>query len=285
MKGELRFGVGSYNILNTSDYNVRQNFLEKSCGEVRGKIDLIGLQEVNYLMHQDDEMTRLLSDAQKQLRFIRGPVPKPFAHPYHKDFRIDGNGALYNTNMFSLQGISVKTLRYNRSAVRVLLKCKAPARVPASKRKNISFTSVHLHHEQHDSDMRREQLKSLLQWLEHLDAEQQVVASFLVGDFNEVPGQGVYNDMLEHKFKSAYLEANGKEPAVTWGDGFQSNVFNGPAEHSRCLDYIWLKSTPDIKLRVEEAKLFGNHGAESGSDHFGIAATIKIVLAEDRAKL
>jgi hypothetical protein len=82
--------------------------------------------------------------------------------------------------------------------------------------------------------------------------------------------------MLGGGFRSAYREANGSEPGVTWPSGLRApgmDVDGTP----RCLDYIWIRGS----VEVESAALaFDGPDPEDAtlypSDHLGLSAWLRI---------
>jgi endonuclease/exonuclease/phosphatase family metal-dependent hydrolase len=135
-----------------------------------------------------------------------------------------------------------------------------------------SMTVTHLHHLTADEAIRDEQAAALLAWL---DAGQQPSAQVIVGDFNAGPDEPAYRRMTEAGFRSAHLEANGAEPAVTWPSGIQAPGADteGSAE---CLDYIWLRGD----ATAEACRLAFDRPAVGDptlypSDHLGLFATVR----------
>src|SRR6266446_2360086 len=77
-------------------------------------------------------------------------------------------------------------------------------------------------------------------------------------------------------FRSAYAEANGSDPAVTWPSGLQAPAMDTDGSRE-CLDYIWIQGA----VRVASARLaFARPAADDPtlypSDHLGIAAHLEI---------
>ena len=64
--------------------------------------------------------------------------------------------------------------------------------------------------------------------------------TIVVGDFNAEPVEPAYRVMAEAGFRSASVEANGAEPAVTWPSGIQAPGMDTDGDPG-CLDYIWLR--------------------------------------------
>ncbi|HTS15203.1 MAG TPA: endonuclease/exonuclease/phosphatase family protein, partial [Candidatus Sulfotelmatobacter sp.] len=159
--------------------------------------DLIGLQEVVYPLQQD----RLLGAAgEASYEARRGWAGRP---EY-------GNAVLVREGL----GLSPATateadrqdLGLGRSALRVEL---GVAGRPA-----LRFVCVHLHHttDEEGARHRDRQAADLIEWLASLPA---VPATIVVGDFNANPREPAYA-RLAATFRSASVEANGREPEVTW---------------------------------------------------------------------
>jgi endonuclease/exonuclease/phosphatase family metal-dependent hydrolase len=135
------------------------------------------------------------------------------------------------------------------------------------------FAVTHLHHVPDAHDARMVQLASLLPWL---DASPDHDALVVVGDFNADPREPAYAAMREGGFRSAYAEANGAEPAVTWPSGLQAPAMDTDGEPD-CLDYVWLRGD----VAAEDARLAFDRPAVGDptlypSDHLGIAARIRV---------
>ena len=96
---------------------------------------------------------------------------------------------------------------------------------------------THLHHRVPDAAIRDEQAAALVAWLDAAPASD---AQVVMGDFNADPEEPAYGRMVGAGFRSAYAEANGGEPAVTWPSGLQAPAMDTDGDPS-CLDYIWLR--------------------------------------------
>jgi endonuclease/exonuclease/phosphatase family metal-dependent hydrolase len=102
------------------------------------------------------------------------------------------------------------------------------------------------------------------------------VPTILMGDFNADPTEPAYGRIVGAGFRSAYAEANGTEPEVTWPSGLEGPAIDTDGE-PRCLDYIWVRGP----IRVVYARLVFDrpHPDDPGlfpSDHVGIAAHLEI---------
>jgi endonuclease/exonuclease/phosphatase family metal-dependent hydrolase len=154
-------------------------------------------------------------------------------------------------------------LSRNRSALRV------PVTLPSGR--TLQAVVTHLHHKVADEGVRTEQAVALTAWLVPIDGPLVVV-----GDFNAEPSEPTYRVMLDAGFRSAFAEANGDEPAVTWPSGIQAPGMDDDGEPG-CLDYIWVRGP----ITVESCRLAFDRPAVDDptlypSDHFGLSARIRI---------
>lgn len=139
----------------------------------------------------------------------------------------------------------------------------------------LRFVATHLHHEVPDEAIRDEQAAALTSWLAAApgaDSE----ATVVVGDFNAEPVEAAYQRMLAAGFRSASVEANGTEPAVTWPSGIQAEGMDDDGEPG-CLDYIWVRGP----ITVEACRVVFDRPAVGDptlypSDHFGLVASLTI---------
>ncbi len=154
--------------------------------------------------------------------------------------------------------------------------------VTTTDRESLDFVVTHLHHLTPDEAIRAEQAAALIEWLGVRDPGAgghpgfgKSVATVLVGDFNAEPVEAAYRLMTEAGFRSAHLEANGAEPAVTWPSGIQAPGMDVDGEPG-CLDYIWVRGP----LAVEACRVVFDRPAVDDpslypSDHFGLMATVR----------
>ena len=131
---------------------------------------------------------------------------------------------------------------------------------------------THLHHVP-DEAARDGQAAALIEWLADGPGSDAVIA---MGDFNAAPAEPTCDRMRAAGFRSAFAEANGQEPAVTWPSGLQAPATDTDGE-PRCLDYIWMRGA----VRANEARLaFDRPAADDPtlypSDHLGIAAHLEV---------
>jgi endonuclease/exonuclease/phosphatase family metal-dependent hydrolase len=211
--------------------------------------DLIGLQECVFPIQQD----RLLGAAGGG-RYVsrRGWAGRP-----------EYGNAVLGRDPLALDDGERIDLGRNRSALRV------PVTLPSGG--GLDFVVTHLHHEVDGRAARREQATALTAWL--ADVSGPLVVA---GDFNAEPSEPAYEVMREAGFRSAHLEANGAEPAVTWPSGIQAPGMDVDGDPG-CLDYIWVRGP----ITVESCRLEFDRPAIDDptlypSDHFGLSARIRL---------
>ena len=211
--------------------------------------DLIGLQECVFAAQQD----RLLGAAgEGRYSSRRGWAGRP-----------EYGNALLGREPIALGDGDRLELGRNRSALKV------PVRLSSGTTLDTVVTL--LHHEVEDEAVRTEQAVALTAWL--VPAEGPLV---VVGDFNAEPTEATYRVMLDAGFRSASMEANGAEPAVTWPSGIQAPGMDLDGDPG-CLDYIWLRGP----ITVDSCRLAFDRPAVDDptlfpSDHFGLSARVRI---------
>jgi endonuclease/exonuclease/phosphatase family metal-dependent hydrolase len=213
--------------------------------------DIMGLQEVVYPIEQD----RLLAAA---------GVGRYGIHRGHGARPEFGNSLLVREPLVGVEPERLD-LGLGRGANRVLVD------LPGGSRLLVAVT--HLHHTVDGAAQRDEQVRLLLEWL---DASPASAATVAVGDFNADPIEPAYARMTAAGFRSAYREANGAEPAVTWPSGLQAPAMDTDGEPG-CLDYVWVRGA----ATVGSARLVFDRPAVDDptlypSDHVGVAATVVI---------
>ena len=213
--------------------------------------DLLGLQEVVYPMQQD----RLIGAAgEGRYRALRAWAGRP---EY-------GNSLLVREPLVA-DGVDRLELGLHRSALR------ASVGLPGGN--SVLVVVTHLHHEVDGAGERDAQTGRLLEWLETTPSS---AAQIVMGDFNADPAEAAAARMHAAGFRSAFAEANGQDPAVTWPSGLQAPAIDADGDPA-CLDYIWIRGS----ARVAAARLvFDRADPEDptlfASDHFGIAARLEI---------
>ncbi len=245
---ELR--VGTFNIRNVTDrYEERKPLLTAAFAEMAPQI--AGVQEVIFSGERQDDLLAAsvpsLAYTSFDARFQRYP-----------DF---GNAILCGIGEVQLH--EELRLSHGRSAQRIL--------VALPGQRMLWFVNTHLHHRPLEPKVRVEQASMILGWMAAAPAAH---ATILVGDFNTPPHEPTYTLIAGAGYRSAYLEANGAEPAVTWPTGIQAETMDTDGDPN-CLDYIWLGGN----VRAHRVWLAATeHPADDPtiypSDHFAIMAEV-----------
>ena len=245
-----RLHVATLNIRNLADrWNERLPLLLADMAALQP--DLLGLQEVVFVMQQD----RLVGAAgEGRYGAIRGWAGRP---EY-------GNSLLIREPL-SGDGVDRLDLDLDRSALRAVVRLAGGA--------SALVAVTHLHHVVGAARERDQQTARLLDWLNASPAAPNQV---VMGDFNASPDEPAYARMRAAGYRSAYAEANGTEPPVTWPSGLQAPAMDTDGFPS-CLDYIWVRGA----VRVDAARLAFDRPAPADptllpSDHFGVAARLVI---------
>ena len=213
--------------------------------------DLLGLQEVVYVMQQD----RLIGAAgEGRYDAVRGWAGRP---EYGNSLLVREPLAATATDRLDL-GLS-------RSALRSVVALPGGS--------SVLVVVTHLHHLGPDAIQRDEQTEALLAWLE---GAPEADATIVMGDFNADPDEPAPARLRKAGFRSAYAEVNGAEPAVTWPSGLVAPAMDTDGD-PECLDYIWLRGA----VRAASARLAFDRPAPEDvtlypSDHLGIAARLEI---------
>jgi endonuclease/exonuclease/phosphatase family metal-dependent hydrolase len=248
-----RLHVATLNILNLADrWPERLRLLLADMAALQP--DVLALQEVVYVMQQD----RLIGAAgEGRYEALRGWAGRP---EY-------GNSLLVRSPLPARDPERLD-LGLGRSALRAHLD------LPGGTSALIVVT--HLHHPGAEEAARDRQTAALIDWLDRTSTHPPTIA---MGDFNADPGEPTYARMQAAGFRSAFAEANGQDPAVTWPSGLQAPAMDTDGV-PECLDYIWVRG----EVRVLSARLaFDRPDPEDPtlypSDHFGISATLEIGAA------
>jgi len=219
--------------------------------------DLLGLQECVYALQQD----RVIGAAgAAHYRSIRGWAGRP-----------EYGNALLVREPVATDGVERLDLGRNRSAVR--------ARLALGGGGSVLVVVTHLHHVPADEGVRDEQAAAVLAWLDGADGADGADtpdATIVVGDFNAEPDEPTYRRMTAARFRSAHVEANGAEPAVTWPSGIQAPGMDTDGDPG-CLDYIWVRGA----VAVESCRVVFDRPAVDDptlypSDHVGLSARLVV---------
>jgi endonuclease/exonuclease/phosphatase family metal-dependent hydrolase len=245
-----RLHVATFNILNLADrWPERLPLILADMAALQP--DVLGLQEVVYVMQQD----RIIGAAgERRYDAIRGWAGRP---EY-------GNSLLLREPL-AARDVARIDLGRDRSAIRAVVDLPGNG--------SVLIVVTHLHHVTGAATERDVQAAALLAWLDGAAATD---AQIVMGDFNADPAEPTHGRMRSAGFRSAFAEANGSEPAVTWPSGLQAPAMDTDGD-PRCLDYIWLRGA----VRAGEARLVFDRPAADDptlfpSDHLGISARLEI---------
>ena len=77
-------------------------------------------------------------------------------------------------------------------------------------------------------------------------------------------------------FRSAYAEANGADPDVTWPSGLVAPAMDTDGTPG-CLDYVWVRGRVDVDTaRTVFDRPAAHDPTLYPSDHLGVAATLRL---------
>lgn len=221
--------------------------------------DLISLQEISFIIGQGSWLRK-----QVNVR-LSGSTNHPYQliqkrkHHFPNGY-YEGIGILSRLPVLYRDWVA---LGYGgRVAVRV--------NVELPSRQTVDFVAVHLHHISADKQARQDQVMQMTSWL---NGRRRVPHQVVAGDFNEVP-TGPAIQTMKQAYRSAYAEANGREPLAT----FPTALVQRPDDWSGCLDYIFLSSAIGA---VKSAAIFCDKPAANDdtlypSDHVGLIATLTL---------
>ena len=245
-----RLLVATFNILNLADrWPERLPLILADMAALQPH--LLGLQEVIYVMQQD----RIIGSAgEARYEVLRGWAQRP---EY-------GNSLLVRAPLAATE-VDRLGLSHGRAAHR--------ARVALPSGASILVAVTHLHHVVGGDSVRDAQAGAMLGWL---DEAPPADAHVLLGDFNADPREPTYARVTAAGYRSAFAEANGAEPAVTWPTGLQAPAMDRDGEPD-CLDYVWVRGA----VTVRSARLVFDRPAVDDptlypSDHVGVAAELEI---------
>jgi endonuclease/exonuclease/phosphatase family metal-dependent hydrolase len=213
--------------------------------------DVLGLQEVVYVLQQD----RLIGAAgEARYESVRGWAGRP-----------EYGNAMLVRDPLPRSDVERLDLGMSRSAIR--------ARVALPGGATVVVAATHLHHVPADERARDEQTSLLLDWLAAAPGGD---GQIVMGDFNAEPTEPTYARMTAAGYRSAFLEANGREPDVTWPSGLEAPAKDDDGDPG-CLDYIWLRGA----VTVESCRLAFDRPAVGDpglypSDHLGLSARLTV---------
>lgn len=248
----MQISVLTLNIRNINDrYTERRPLLCREFAELAP--DIAGLQEVIFGEESQDEM---LAKSVPQ-RVYRAVDARSDRYPMF------GNAMLCAVG--EIQAHEQLRLSHNRVVQRALIA------LPGNR--TLWIANTHLHHKPGEPGVRMSQAMDICRWLAEAPTADAIV---ITGDFNTPPFEPAYTVMRSAGYRSAFSEANGAEPEVTWPSGIECETKDTEGDPN-CLDYIWLSGA----VRALAVRLvFNQHSAGDPtlfpSDHFGILADLDV---------
>lgn len=252
----LNLRLATFNIRNITDrYEERRPLLAAAFAEINA--DVIGLQEV------------IISDGgpdkPRQDDFLSGQLPE---RHYRSVVSTHATRTYFSNAILCAAGeIQVHEelrLSTGRSAHRILVLAGGTT---------FWFANTHLHHKPEEPWVREEQARAICAWMAEAPRAN---ATFVVGDFNTPPHESAYGVMTGAGYRSAYRQANGAEPPVTWPSGIQAETMDTDGDPN-CLDYIWFSG--EVALRTVALAANQNPPGDPTiypSDHFAIVADVAV---------
>lgn len=244
-----RLHVATFNILNLADrWPERLPLILADMAALQP--DILGLQEVVYVMQQD--------------RIIGAAGEGRYAAHRAWAGRPEYGNSLLVRDPHVLRDWDRLDLGLGRSAGRGRLALPGGA--------TVTVAVTHLHHEVPAEAERDEQARQLLSWL---DAAPSTDAQIIVGDFNAEPVEPTHARMLAAGFASAYAVANAEDPPVTWPSGLQAPAMDTDGAPG-CLDYVWVRGAVTVAAaRLAFERPDPDDPTLYPSDHLGISAQLE----------
>jgi len=258
-----RLHVATFNVRYTADrWEARLPLIAAAMASLQP--DVIGLQEVIYPLQQD--------------RVVAAAGPTRYQTIRGWAYEVEMGNSLLVAEPFGAAPLERLDLGQARSATGAV--------VTLADGTSVWVAVTELHHRTEDAPVRASQARDLVAWL---DSGPVTTAAIVLADFNETPGGPAGRAMEAAGFRSAHVEANGREPALTWPSGRTAVRSGGRArrqggwlweaepgvEPAGCYDYIWVRGS----VAVESCGLAFERPAPDDptlypSDHFGLAAVL-----------
>lgn len=241
--------AGTFNILNSTDwYDARRPLIIRTIS--RMDCDVIGFQEVNFEVNGPDLQSL------EGYTYHQGESANPILKPEFADFRIDGNAALIKSDLAVENTETLIFDSQNRCALILTLS-----------RSTHRFVFVVTHLEWYDAQVRAAQVTQLLAHLEKYSDIPVVIS----GDFNTYPDSEDYAQM-SRKYRSAYLEAEGQEPVITFPTGLTSPGIM--VIRAGTVDYIWIKG--QVSAVAGQLLTDFDHEGIFASDHYAVRVDLRL---------
>ncbi|MFW6043943.1 MAG: endonuclease/exonuclease/phosphatase family protein [Marinilabiliaceae bacterium] len=134
----------------------------------------------------------------------------------------------------------------------------------------IDVYNTHLHHLEENSDIRKEQISGLFDFIDETSGEGPV---FLMGDFNANPGWEEIS-LLRDKFRDVYTVFHDDHL-----DSVHSTLNHRLGHEKRRIDHIYFNRAESHRIIPRKAEIVLDEEGENGvfpSDHFGVYAEFSI---------
>ena len=216
--------------------------------------DLLGLQEVVYVMQQD----RLIGAAgEGHYGAVRGWAGRPE----------------YGNSLLVREPLAATDDRAPRPRARPARRMRSVVALPGGS--TVLVVVTHLHHLTPDEALRDEQTAALLAWLD--GAPRPPTPTIVMGDFNADPAEPAPGAHARGRLPVRLRRRPTAPSRPSPGRPGSRRRRWTPTGRPDCLDYIWVRGA----VRVESARLaFDRPDPEDPtlypSDHLGIAARLEI---------
>lgn len=163
------------------------------------------------------------------------------------------------------------SLKSFRAAHRIL------AWLPASCGGLVPLWLVNTHLAHDCPETRARQAEKIITWV--CPVADQAAAVVILGDLNAPPEEPLHEIFAKAGFRSGYSVVHGQEPESTWPSGIQAPLMDHGDPH--CADYVYVRSSPGVRVHVVSAEVRGNQPAADDetlfpSDHFALKITLRI---------
>jgi len=194
-------------------------------------------------------------------------------------------GAAFTFGNVLLTSSSLPSTSQNTSTDTLLLggpSWRVASRIIVRSRQGRRIVVVNTHFHNGDSDparaIRQEQAQLLVAWVnaycdELTEGQGHEMPCVILGDFNGRPEENCFANFRAAGFKSAHMEAHGREPSETFHQHHE--CLGKDVDIAGVLDYIWIRGP----ICASSVELVGN-SAKAGdptlwpSDHYGIVADL-----------
>lgn len=216
--------------------------------------DIIGFQEIDLNLDQGMWIARQINqrlpkDEHYRVRHAASPGKYASVH-----------GIATMSRLGPSEHVVIDLMSHERVAQRLIFEADGH---------QFAFVNTHLHHPPEDAEVRVQQLKYLLAWL---DRDPRPLPTIVLGDFNSYVEEPAVA-LMKSRFRSAYESAHGHEPHKTWSTPV--NTYDDSPHGT--LDYIYVAE----QFQIKDAGLAFDRPSPDDpdlypSDHLGLFAHLKL---------